>query len=156
MNLVNATSFTQYPEGSPLHPSWPAMHSAASSASLWLAVVANLTDEQYCQVLRTDYAVAYARTVAGGKLDLQSFLYVFCMNIFLTLLCCSVHYPSDNIAGLNMGQNVVAHELAGHLAEVYGADKAAVEAKIARLRFDWATYFPEDCSVVYGVKDVKA
>jgi hypothetical protein len=80
MELKNATSFTQYPEGSPNHPSWPAMHSAASSASLWLAVVANLTDDQYCQVLRTDHAVAYARTVAG------------------------VHYTADNIAGLNMGQ----------------------------------------------------
>jgi len=81
MNLTNATSFTQYPEGSPKHPSWPAMHSAASSASLWLAVVADLTEEQYCEVLRTDHSVAYARTIAG------------------------VHYPKDNIAGLNMGQN---------------------------------------------------
>jgi len=80
MELKNATSFTQYPEGSPLHPAWPAMHSAASSASLWFAVVANLTEAQYCEVLRTDFAVAYARTCAG------------------------VHYPADNIAGLNMGQ----------------------------------------------------
>lgn len=81
MDIKSAPDFTQYPEGSPNHPSWPAMHSAASSASLWLAVVADLTDEQYCQVLRTDHSVAYARTVAG------------------------VHYPGDNIAGLNMGQN---------------------------------------------------
>lgn len=68
MNITKATDFTQYPEGSPLHPSWPAMHSAASSASLWLAVVADLTEDQYCQVLRTDHSVAYARTIAGGKL----------------------------------------------------------------------------------------
>ncbi len=106
MQLQNGTSFTQYPEGSPLHPSWPAMHSAASSASLWLAVVADLTPEQYCQVLRTDFAVAYARTLAG------------------------VHYPNDNIAGLNMGQAVIAHELAGHLAKTYGADEAAANCTI--------------------------
>lgn len=64
-SLSNSTSFTAYPEGSPTHPAWPAMHSAASSASLWLAVVADLTEQEYCQVLRTDFAVAYARTVAG-------------------------------------------------------------------------------------------
>jgi len=64
-SLTTPQSFTAYTEGSPNHPSWPAMHSAASSASLWLAVVANLTEEQYCQVLRTDFAVSYARTVAG-------------------------------------------------------------------------------------------
>lgn len=63
--LDGPTSFTAYTEGSPTHPAWPAMHSAASSASLWLAVVADLTEYEYCQVLRTDFAVAYARTVAG-------------------------------------------------------------------------------------------
>lgn len=135
MQLTNGTSFTQYSEGSPLHPSWPAMHSAASSASLWLAVVADLTEEQYCQVLRTDFAVAYARTVAG------------------------VHYPNDNIAGLNMGQAVIAHELAAHLAETYGANEEAVKEKISRLRFDWNTFkpgsLPSDCEVVYGVEDKK-
>lgn len=63
--LTSPESFTAYPEGSPRHQSWPAMHSAGSSASLYFAVVANLTEAQYCQVLRTDYAVAYGRTVAG-------------------------------------------------------------------------------------------
>lgn len=76
MRLDGPTAFTAYPEGSPTHPAWPAMHSAASSASLWLAVVADLTEEQYCQVLRTDFAVAYARTVAG------------------------VHYPSECMIGV--------------------------------------------------------
>merc|ERR1719263_2153745 len=33
MNLTSAADFTAYPEGSPRHPSYPAMHSAASSAS---------------------------------------------------------------------------------------------------------------------------
>mmetsp|Transcript_19912 Transcript_19912/g.33064 ORF Transcript_19912/g.33064 Transcript_19912/m.33064 type:complete len:312 (-) Transcript_19912:9-944(-) len=67
LNLEDAESFTAYPEGSPMHPSWPAMHSAGSALSLWLAVVLDLTDEQWCQVKLTDYAVSYARTVAGGN-----------------------------------------------------------------------------------------
>lgn len=103
----------------------PAMHSAASSASLWLAVVANLTEEQYCQVLRTDYAVAYARTVAG------------------------VHYPSDNIDGLNMGQEVVADKLADHLAYTYGGDAKCYQEKIDRMRFDWRKYNPRTCEVIH-------
>lgn len=128
MNLTNATSFTQYPEGSPRHPSWPAMHSAASSASLWLAVVADLTPEQYCQVLRMDHAVAYARTCAG------------------------VHYADDNIDGLNMGQEVVSERLAKHLAETYGSNEKAVKAKIRKKRFDWKTFDSAACTVTptYG------
>jgi homoserine kinase len=99
------------------------MHSAASSASLWLAAVANLTEAQYCQVLRTDFAVAYARTISG------------------------VHYHSDNIAGLNMGQMVVSRKLARHLALTYGSDREVVKAKIRKMRFDWNTFDPETCTV---------
>lgn len=132
MNLSNATSFTQYPEGCPLHPSWPAMHSAASSMSLWLAVVANLTDEQYCQVLRTDYAVSFARTIAG------------------------VHYTSDNFAGLNMGQEVIAHALPDHLEKVYGAKADAVRAKIEKYRFDWRNFSPETCAATLEPKTTPA
>lgn len=75
LQLQSATDFTAYPEGSPRHPSWPAMHSAASSASLWLAIVADLTPEQKCQARLVDWVVSYARTIAG------------------------VHYTDDNIAG---------------------------------------------------------
>jgi hypothetical protein len=99
------------------------MHSAASSASLWLPVVADLTPEQYCQVLRTDFAVAYARTVAG------------------------VHYHSDNIAGLNMGQEVISEKLAEHLAESFGSNPEVVEAKIRKWRFDWSTFDSRTCTV---------
>lgn len=113
------TDFTAYPEGSPDHPSWPAMHSAASSLSLWLAVVCNLTKEQIEEAKKTDYAVAYARTIAG------------------------VHYPSDNIDGLNIGQEVIAKVLPLYLNSMYGSDIAKVEAKIELLRFDWNDYEPE-------------
>ena len=126
MKLWNSTSFTQYPKGCPNHPSWPAMHSAASSMSLWLPVVAELTEEQYCQVLLTDYAVSFARTVAG------------------------IHYRRDNFAGLNMGQEVISHALPDHLAEVYGANAATVRAKIEKYRFDWRNFSPADCKTSRG------
>lgn len=128
MNLTNASSFTQYPEGCPQHPAWPAMHSAGSMASLWLAVVADLTAEQYCEVLRTDYAVGFGR------------------------ICSGVHYLDDHLAGLNLGQEVIADKLPDHLFWMYGSNRKAVREKIRKLRFDWNTFNPEDCTVVYTYK----
>jgi len=61
-----------------------------------------------------------------------------------------VHYPMDNIAGLNMGQEVIAKFLPDHLAEMYGADPEAVRLKIEKLRFDWSTYSPRRCTVEYS------
>jgi membrane-associated phospholipid phosphatase len=123
MNLENATSFTAYPEGSPSHPAWPAMHSAASAVSFWLRVVTNLTSEQYCEALRVDYGVAYARTVAG------------------------VHYPDDNIMGLNLGQAILADRMPEHFAENFGSDPDAVREKITRMRFDWNDFNVDECSI---------
>lgn len=126
MNLSTPEQYTAYPEGSPAHPSFPAMHSASSAASLWLSVVADLTPEQYCQVLLVDYGIAFARTVAG------------------------VHYASDNIAGLNLGQHLVAQTLPGHLAKQYGVNDTAVKAKIAKMRFNWETFDPYTCDVKFS------
>jgi PAP2 superfamily len=122
MKLTSPESFTQYAEGSPQHPAWPAMHSAGSTSSFWLRIIFNLTEEQYCQALLTDYAVAMARTVAG------------------------VHYRMDNICGLNMGQQIIAERLADFLAEKYGSNRAAVQAKIDKERFDWEKFDPETCA----------
>merc|ERR1712038_722071 len=101
MGLTDQREFTAYPEGSPVHPSWPAMHSAVSGGALWIATVMNLSEEQFCEVMRVDWAVSYGRTVAG------------------------VHYSTDNSAGLNMGQAVLAAKLPSHLAEKYGANPEA-------------------------------
>lgn len=115
------TAFTAYPEGSPKHPSWPAMHSAASAGSLWIPLVMDLTPEQVCMVQAVDYAVAYARTVAG------------------------VHFPSDNIDGLNLGQEILAYEIPDVLVERFGANRQAVKDKIRTIRFDWNDYLTSDC-----------
>merc|ERR1712157_416671 len=106
-------TFTAYQEGSPMHPSWPAMHSAQSAMSFWLAVICDLTEEQWEESKKVDLSVAAARTVAG------------------------VHYSSDNIAGLDLGQEVVAKELPRYLAEKYGADPIKVQEKIEIIRFRW-------------------
>lgn len=120
-NLTTPSGFTAYPEGCPNHPSFPAMHGASSTASLWMAIVMNLTVEQLCHVKALDYAIAYARTIAG------------------------VHYPSDNIAGLNIGQEILSKLLPRYLNEKYGSDVALVEEKIANYRFDWMEYLTGEC-----------
>jgi len=119
-NLPNATSFTAYSEGSPRHPSWPAMHSAASQTSFWMSVVLDMTPEQLCQARLVDWGVAYARTVAG------------------------VHYPDDNIDGLNLGQEVISSLLADYLVFKYDSNKDVVEAKMEQMRYDWSTFDSSD------------
>lgn len=116
MDIQYATDFTAYMDGSPTHPSWPSMHSAASSCSCWLPVVAKVSPEQYCEALRMDYAVSYARTVAG------------------------VHYPQDNIAGLNLGMLVMMEKLPDMLYKNYGADPAKVRELLEYLYFDWKDF----------------
>jgi membrane-associated phospholipid phosphatase len=123
MKLTNATEFTAYENGSPLHPSWPAMHSSGSSCSFWLPAIVKMSPQQYCEALRLDYGVAFARTVAG------------------------VHYPADNLAGLNIGQQIVKDKLPAHLSERYGYDAAAIKTKLERLSFDWADFDPYNCTI---------
>lgn len=118
--ILSAPEFTAYPEGSPAHPSWPAMHSAASQTSFWLSVVLDLTPHQLCQARLVDYAVAYARTVAG------------------------VHYPDDNIDGLNLGQAVLIRLLPDYLVEKYGSDRSVVRAKVEAMKYDWNYFDPAD------------
>ena len=125
MDLQTPEEFTAYMNGAPLHPSWPAMHASSSTISLWLAVVGDLTKEQYCQLLLMDYGIAMGRSVSG------------------------VHYITDNIAGLNLGQQIVASALPGYLYKAYGTDKDVVRAKVRSLLFDWKTFNSHDCTLQY-------
>ena len=54
-----------------------------------------LTEDQLWEARMLDYSVFYARTVAG------------------------VHYPSDNIAGLMAGEEILAKRLPEFLHEEY-------------------------------------
>ena len=128
MNLKDAHDFTAYKEtGSHYHPSFPAMHSAGSLCSLWIAALCELTAAQYLEALRVDYAVAMGRTVAG------------------------VHYEHDNIAGLNIGQRIVREQLPNHMAEMYDYDPALVAMRLERLSFDWKDFDSME-GTIKGVK----
>ena len=117
----SSADFTAYPEGSPPHPSYPAMHSAASASSFWLSVTMNLSEEQLCEARMLDYSIAYARTVAG------------------------VHYGTDNITGLMMGQEILAQKLPRYLQDQYGADYTAVKEAVEEALFDWTEFKKSDC-----------
>ncbi|KAL7572868.1 hypothetical protein ACA910_004523 [Epithemia clementina (nom. ined.)] len=123
MNLKQPEEFTAYPKGCPNHPSWPAMHAAASSCSIWMPIILHLTADQYCEALRVDYAVAYARFVAG------------------------VHYKMDNFAGLNLGQRIVMNEFPPYMAEMYGCDADIMMMKFEFLSFDWHDFDPYECTI---------
>lgn len=125
MRLKNAADFTAYENGSPTHPSFPAMHSAGSTCSLWIPTLYDISDDQYLQTLRMDYAVAYARTIAG------------------------VHYRQDNLAGLNAGQRIIREQLPKFLSEQYGYDEDKVRKKVRHLSFDWkkVEFTESDCKI---------
>jgi hypothetical protein len=117
LTAQGCTDYTAYTNGAPKHPSWPAMHSAASSASVFLAVVLNLTASQLAEAIHLDCAVATFRSFAG------------------------VHYESDNMAGLAIGQEVLRRELPQMLHEKYGSNISAVESKLEQViaAHDWRT-----------------
>ena len=68
-----------------------------------------------------DYSIAYARTVAG------------------------VHYASDNIAGLMVGQEILAQKLPGYLNNEYGADFTLVKRAVEAAKYDWTKFESDDC-----------
>lgn len=71
---------TEYPEGCPLHPSYPAGHGAAAAGGVAKVIERfNLSELQLKEILDTAYLWAMFRTFAG------------------------VHYSVDNVAGLWLG-----------------------------------------------------
>jgi len=129
MGLKSRKDFTAYNDenanenGSPTHPSFPAMHSAGSTLSTWLPALFKLTPEQYEEAVLIDHAVAMARTVAG------------------------VHYEQDNIAGLNVGRRIVEETLPGFVAENYGYDECMVKDRLEALSFDWKCFDSRDMTI---------
>ena len=51
-----------------------------------------------------------------------------------------VHYESDNIAGLEVGQKVIEQWLPGFLEQYAGADPDKVREKIEKIRYDWSEH----------------
>lgn len=127
MKMQTSTDFTAYStgssKGSPNHPSWPSMHSTGSNLSTWLPIVANLSAQQYCECLRTDYSVSHARAVAG------------------------VNYPQDIIDGLNIGMRIIQEKLPSYLAAKYGDSEADVRKEVEQRTFDWKDFDFDACTI---------
>ena len=104
---------TSYVEGSPNHPSWPAMHGCAASASLVLKVVMDLDECASKDMELCDWNVAQFRSLAG------------------------VHHIDDNTHGLCIGQACITAALPKYLASVTGADPKAVRNKCELVQADW-------------------
>lgn len=119
LDLDCMEQFTAYPEGCPNHPSFPAMHSSGSTCSMWLPIIFDLTPEQFYGAKVVDYAVAQARSAAG------------------------VHYAMDNVAGLAVGQDMIAELLPAYLEERFGSDPEYVKRKIEKIRFSWYKFHKE-------------
>ena len=88
-----------------------------AGTSLTKAAIFDLAGNQLAEAQHLDCAVASFRTFAG------------------------VHYESDNMAGLSIGQEVIRRELPGFLQARYGSDPNAVAAKIDNViaAHDWRT-----------------
>ena len=105
--------FTVFDEGSPMHPSYPAMHSAVAGALyITICTLCDLNDYQELIVWQTARNMAYFRTYAG------------------------VHYPMDNRAGLLMGQRVAMIHLP-MVANQLGLDADEVVSVAEEKRIDW-------------------
>lgn len=109
---LNAANFTMYPEGAPMHPAYPAMHGAAAGAGVLFNVLFDLTDNQKDEVRRTMANIALFRDFAG------------------------VHYKSDSLVGLELGEMVMIKALPSFLAN-YGADPVEVAAIAQAERSNW-------------------
>lgn len=71
------------------------------------------------------------------------------MNHLIIFCCCfepykGVHYPDDNIMGLNFAQEIISQALPEYLKERFHADPAAVARKIKKYKYDWNDFDPED------------
>jgi len=111
--IENAEDFTAYKGvGSPMHPSYPAMHSAASNYSFLLQISSKATPQMVCEAIKVDFAVSKARTAAG------------------------VHFVTDNIDGLNIGQEQASLLFPTYFKEM-GGDYDYIKAKVDAKRFDW-------------------
>lgn len=115
----DATESTLYVGvGSPMHPSYPAMHGAAAGVGVLLAVLFDLTQSQRDLVNRTTANISCFRAAAN------------------------VHLHQDNIAGLWVGEEVMARWLPNYLSDPstgVDADAAEISAIAQEAKTGWLT-----------------
>lgn len=111
--ITDQRAFAVYPEGSPDHPGYNAMHSAAAGAgNAVLKVLRDMSADDKAVSDLTAYNMAYFRSTAG------------------------VHTPQDNAVGLWLGQETVERLLPAKLAE-YGVPASETIAALEANHVDW-------------------
>lgn len=96
----------------PPHPALPAMHSSVASIHILMAVWFDLDKRGFNECKKVAYNIAYGRTFGG------------------------VHYRSDNLYGLELGERSSAIILPKLLSN-YGIDESEVSDIISQYRTDW-------------------
>lgn len=66
---------------------------------------------------------------------------------FLFHILSGVHYPMDNLSGLNLGTLILNEKLPKHLATSYGYDEELMKTRLEALSFDWGTFDPYECTI---------
>lgn len=100
----NALNFPVYQ--CPLHPSYPAMHASLSGLSIIFGILFELTESQLMEVKRTAANIALFRDYGG------------------------VHYRTDSLVGLDIGEKIIADNLYTYLE--YFAEQAGHELALSR------------------------
>jgi len=115
----NPLNFPVYP--CPLHPAYPAMHASLSGLSIIFGILFDLTDSQLEEVKRTAANIALFRDYGG------------------------VHYRTDSLIGLDIGEKIIADNLYTYL-EYFASEaghelalsKEEVEGSAAKLMNYWS------------------
>ena len=79
-----------------------------------------------------------------GSMTYYLIYFIFTPHSPLPPLSQGVHYADDNIAGLNIAQEVLARAMPRFLKEKYDSDPFAVARKIRQSRYDWRTFDPQN------------
>ena len=117
------TNFTQYTEGSPFHPSCPAMHGGVAGTGDIFPLVYDLDD-------RSD-------SVEGDlNRRLMDEIHLTCYNWSHGRDDAGVHFFSDSNLGLEVGSRVMMATLPAKCAE-FGADPARVLDIVTANKVDW-------------------
>ena len=109
----DARSFTLYPEGSPMHPSYVAMHAAVAAIVIILNVIFKLDTDQRDEAIRAQCNISIGRDIAG------------------------VHYLTDSLTGMDLGEKIIAEKLPVYLNQLVGADLAMARQYANEAKQNW-------------------
>ena len=110
---ANPESFTLYQEGCPNHPSYVAMHAAVAAIVIILNVIFKLDTDQKDEAARAQCNISVSRDIAG------------------------VHYLTDSLTGMDLGEKIIAEKLPTFLNQLVGADIRAATQYANDAKQNW-------------------